>query len=225
MKMFKMLFPLLLAMLFLFACKSEPKQVEKTASEKIADNVNESVQEALKNFDGSTEDLQKSIEDVVAAVEKNVDKDIKIVSFRDLKTLIPEEVAGMKRKDKGEGSTTKIFGIKVSQYGATYTGADNEKLKIQIMDTGGMGTALMAAVPWSQIEVDKETANGYERTTEYKGYKAFEKYDEKRKKGEFMVLVDGRFVVTINGRNVSAEKMEAARAEIGYDDLRSMAKK
>lgn len=44
--------------------------------------------------------------------------------------------------------------------------------------------ALIGVAAWSMIDRDKETENGYEKTTTYKGNKAYEKYNSKNKNGE-----------------------------------------
>ena len=208
----------LLFTLFIFACGSEPKEPEPTTREKIADEVNKSIEEAFEGVEGGSEELKDALKGIVSAVEKNTDSDVKIVPFREMKALFPEEVAGLDKMDKGEGSTNKMFGLKVSTYEVAY-GDRKEKIKIQIVDTGGLGKAVMGAVPWATMEVDKETKDGYEMTTEYKGHKAFEKYNEKTKRGSFAVLADERFVVNIEGNGVTMEQLKDARDEVNLKQL------
>lgn len=51
------------------------------------------------------------------------------------------------------------------------------------------GLAGMTAFAWSWAEIDKESDDGFERTFEYKGHKAYEKYDTNYKNGEYRYLL------------------------------------
>lgn len=212
-------FAVLIATLFMYACGSEPKEPPPpTTSEKIADEVNKSIEEAFEGMEGGSNELKDALKGIVSAVEQNSKSDVKVVPFREMKALFPDEVAGMNRMDKGEGSTTKMFGINVSTYEVSY-GDKDAKVKVQMIDTGGLGKAVMGAVPWATMEVDKETKDGYEMTTEYKGHKAFEKYNDTRESGNLAVLAGERFVVNIEGRGLSMKKLKEARDEIDLDQL------
>jgi len=209
------------SILFFYACGTEPKEPPPTTGEKIADEVNKSIEKAFEGVEGGSKELENALKEIVSSVEQGGDSDVKIVPFREMKALFPGEVAGLEKRDKGEGSTTKMFGIKVSTYEVVYGDSDG-KIKIQMIDTGGLGRAVMGAVPWATMEVDKETKDGYEMTTEYKGHKAFEKYNEKRKSGNLALLADKRFVINVEGKGVSVDQMKEARDEINLKKLISL---
>lgn len=71
-------------------------------------------------------------------------------------------------------------------------------------------------------EIDKETDEGYEKTFTYKGNKGYEKYNNKYQNGEISVLVAKRFVVEINGKNVSMDEMKYSLDMIDIGKLESM---
>lgn len=71
-------------------------------------------------------------------------------------------------------------------------------------------------------EIDKETENGYERTFMYKGNKGYEKYNNNSQDGEISVLVAKRFVVEVNGNNVSMNELKAALDMIDTGKLEGM---
>ncbi len=196
------------------SCKNEPKEPERTSSEKIADDINKSIDDAFKDVEGGSDELKDALKGIVDAVEKNSKSDVKIVPFRELREMLPEKTAGLKKVDKGEGSTTKTFGINVSTYEAKYSDGKKKTIKIQLIDTGGLGKAIIGAVPWTTMEVDKETKDGYEMTTEYKGHKAFEKYDERRGSGSLATLLDERFVLNIEGDGVKMKDLKEAREDV-----------
>lgn len=107
-----------------------------------------------------------------------------MVDAKLLKELLPEEAAGLARKS-----------------------AESEKV-------GAIAGALMGMAAWSMIDMDKETENGYEKTTTYKGNKAYEKYNSKNRDGEMAVIVAKRFVVTVKGRDVEMDKIKET-----FDDI------
>ncbi|MDZ7934632.1 MAG: hypothetical protein U5M51_06655 [Emticicia sp.] len=107
-----------------------------------------------------------------------------VVDAKLLKELLPEEAAGLARKS-----------------------AESEKV-------GAIAGALMGMAAWSMIDMDKETENGYEKTTTYKGNKAYEKYNSKNRDGEMAVIVAKRFVVTVKGRDVEMDKIKET-----FDDI------
>ena len=72
---------------------------------------------------------------------------------------------------------------------------------------------------WSNVEVDRESEDGYERTTTIDGHKAYEKYDSKTQRGEYSVIVDDRFIVTMEARNVDEDDFKDAFRQIKWKSL------
>ncbi|MGQ0704417.1 MAG: hypothetical protein ACT4PM_14985, partial [Gemmatimonadales bacterium] len=90
-------------------------------------------------------------------------------------------------------------------------------------DVGAMaGMAAFATFAWATAEIDRETESGYERTVSTKGYKGYEKYDRSRKSGEVSLIVANRFVVEIDGYDVSMDQMKAALDRIDLGKLEGM---
>ncbi|GGM75196.1 hypothetical protein GCM10010967_03460 [Dyadobacter beijingensis] len=141
------------------------------------------------------------------------------VDFRKLKDLLPEKLAGMSRTE-ATGEKSGAMGFTVSTAQAKYQGSSDDRLNIEIVDTGGIaGVSTMALAAWSIAEIDKETTTGYERTTKIEGYKAFEKYNNESKSGEINVLVADRYVVNVEGDNVSVDQLKEALKGINLSDL------
>jgi hypothetical protein len=140
-----------------------------------------------------------------------------------LKELLPEELDGMNRTS-ASGEKTNSFGIKVSQSEGKYKSEDGEQnIKITIIDLGSMkGLTGMALFAWTMAEIDKETEDGYEKTTEFKGYKAFEKYNTKNKNGDLEVIVGDRFMVKGEGWGVDMDDIHNALSLIDFSSLESM---
>jgi len=113
-----------------------------------------------------------------------------------------------------------MMGMNVSHAEGKYTNDDKSaRMRINITDVGGFGPAMMGMASWASLEFDKETDNGYEKTTTVDGYKAYEKYNSKSKDGEVAVLVAQRFIVNANGTNVSVDDLKSALKDLDLDDL------
>ncbi|GBD88248.1 hypothetical protein BMS3Abin03_02183 [bacterium BMS3Abin03] len=222
--MFKNIFFLISLFLFLLfgGCgkKGEEETVEKTKEqvnkEESTDEENES-DENKSDYD----EFEKGMKEFEKVMKGN--SKVEVVNFRKLKELLPEELDGMKRTSSS-GEKTNSFGIKVSQAEGEYNSEDNrQSINIKIIDLGSMkGLAGMTAFAWSWAEIDKETDNGYEKTFEYKGHKAYEKYNSEYKNGEVQVMVAKRFMVEIKGNDVPMEAIHSALDKIDLDALSNM---
>jgi len=172
----------------------------------------------------------KSMDDFVdnmKEVQKNMEEGQKyeVVDFRDLKALLPESLGDLNRTN-AQGEKNGTMGFTISKAEADYYNEDNSKsLNIEITDlAGASGFAGLAAWGWAMVDIDKETETGYEKTTKYKGHKAYEKYDNEGVYGSLEVLVSGRFMVNIDGNNVPMETIQSALDEIDIAKLESMSK-
>jgi hypothetical protein len=145
-----------------------------------------------------------------------------LVDFRELKALLPESVGGLKRVS-ATGEKGGAMGMGVSQAEGKYRGDGNARMEVKIIDTAGVGGLAMAAFGLAMVEIDKETEDGYEKTTTLGGRKAFEKYNNKSKRGEVKVLVGNRFVVEIDGDEVSADDLKSAVGKVDLGKLEKLA--
>jgi hypothetical protein len=116
------------------------------------------------------------------------------------------------------------MGFTISHAEADYSNEDgSQNINIDITDmTGASGLAGLAAWGWTMAEIDKETETGYEKTTKYKGHKAYEKYDNQYQDGSIEVLVSGRYMVSVQGNNVPMELVKNAMDEIDIGKLEAM---
>jgi hypothetical protein len=81
------------------------------------------------------------------------------------------------------------------------------------------GLTAIAAYGWAMADIDRETNTGYEKTPTYSGNKAHEKYDNSGQHGETEVLVGNRFVVELNGSQISMDQLKAALGKIDLGKL------
>ncbi|HSW55261.1 MAG TPA: hypothetical protein VLH59_09235 [Ignavibacteriaceae bacterium] len=169
---------------------------------------------SLDDFVDKAKEVQKSMEE---------GKKYEVVDFRELKALLPENLGDLKRTN-AEGEKSGAMGFTISKAEADYSNEDySQRIDIEITDmTGASGFAGLAAWGWAMADIDKETENGYEKTTKYKGHKAFEKYNNQDQYGSIEVLVSGRFMLSVNGNNVPMPVIKSAADQIDIGKLEAM---
>jgi hypothetical protein len=143
---------------------------------------------------------------------------IEPVDFRELKALLPESVAGMKRTSS-EGSRHNVMGIASSKAQAAYGDGKGARLDVEMMDVGTMTGVTAMAFAWLNVEIDREGDDGYERTNTLAGRKAYERYSKSARTGELDVLVAGRFVVSVRGNGLDMKSFRAAIEAIDFAKL------
>ncbi len=197
----------LLATFLLIACGSE------TLEDKVNRRLGEAVNSAVEQASG-TEVNEQQLRDVLDEAGRSLDSlkfdklsDVEVIGFRDLKPLMPSSVAGLSRTEH-LGETNGVMGLEISQASAVY-GTGERRVEAKLLDTGGAGMLLLSMASFSKLKVDKETADGSERTFTLDGYPAYEKYSSKggRVTSSLSVLVKDRFVVTLEGTGVDAEAL------------------
>jgi hypothetical protein len=179
---------------------------------------------------GKTEEEKEEPKNAAEALQQLSDKAKEMegkkavdpVDFRELKALLPESTADLKRTE-ATGEKTGAMGFTISTARAEYRGDGDASVDIEIIDTGGIaGVGTMAMAAWTMADIDKETSHGYEKTTKVEGYKAFEKYDNEGKNGEINVLVADRYVVNVRGNNVSIDQIKDAVKDIDLGKLEDL---
>ncbi len=166
-------------------------------------------------------EMAKQLENVAKQMQGGEEGTVEVINFRELKALLPNKVAGLKMEDSG-GETAGAMGFKVSTAEAEYRDGE-EEMEISIADVGGAPMALMGMAAWASLEYEKDTDEGYERTTMIDGHKAFEKYYDSEKEGEIGVIIENRFVVSVKGYNVKMSDIKSALSKIDLDRLKKLA--
>jgi hypothetical protein len=136
-----------------------------------------------------------------------------------LRALLPAQAAGMNRTEIS-AERNAALGIQVSEARAEYSEGD-KSLTIEITDMGGTA-GLMAIAAWANVEQDKESDSGYERTSKQNGQFVHEQWDRESNSGEFQVIVGNRFAVKVTGTG-TMDMLKSAAAAIDVAKLQSMA--
>lgn len=130
-------------------------------------------------------------------------KTVEPVSFRELQTVLPE-VSGWEREEpKGEKMTLPV---PFSQTETRYTKGD-ANVEVKIIDTG---FSQLLFAPYTMLLTagyEKESSSGYEKATTIAGNPGFEKWNKESKDGEITVVVANRFLVSLEGNDITDNKV------------------
>lgn len=144
------------------------------------------------------------------------------VDFRELKALLPEELPGM-RRTSAEGQKNSAMGFTLSTAEARYQSEGGGRIHLTITDAGAVaGLAAMGMYAWAGMEIDQEDEDGYEKTTTLNGRRGYEKYNRSSKSGEVSLMVGGRFIVELDGDDVSMDDLKSALDKVDLDKLEGM---
>jgi len=221
----------LFAVMVLAACgKTSEQQAKEDAAKQLTD-AGKQMEQAAKDMEaaakkggeGMAEAMAKmglAVGGAVTGAAKSVGGAVEPVDFRELKNLLPDGIGAMKRKS-AEGEKGGGFGIVVSHAEARYEG-DGGSVHLKITDPGNLsGLAAMAAM-WMNLELDKETDTGYEKTGTANGRRFHEKYDRGSKSGEYTVVVGNRFLVEVDAHGVDMPAMKKAVDQVNLAKLEAM---
>ena len=226
-----LLAPLVAARLVAGGCGQSAEQQAKEDTAKKLDDAGKQMERAAKDLEEAAKKGGQGMADAMAKMgvavggavseaAKTIGTAIEPVDFRELKALLPAGIGAMKRTSS-EGEKGGGFGIVVAHAQGRYEG-DGGNIDLKITDPGNLsGFAAMAAM-WMNMELDKETDTGYEKTGTANGRRFHEKYDKSAKSGEYTVIVGNRFMVEINGHGVDMPTMKKAIDQLDLAKLESM---
>jgi hypothetical protein len=147
------------------------------------------------------------------------------VDFRKLKELMPAELNGVKRSSNdGEKMTLGEFSFTNAraEYAKPEPGENDPNITVEIVDYGGAQGMAAAFTAWQQMEIDKESDNGYEKTTKVKDQPAYEQYQNEGKSGQVQVWVAGRFYVNVQTTNLSKEDLKKVAESLPIEKVKDL---
>ena len=112
--------------------------------------------------------------------------------------------------------------VAFSQAEADYTMGE-ANVNVKIVDSA---FSQLLIAPWTMFLTagyERETQDGYEKSLNLDGHPGFERWDSGSKDGELNLVVAKRFLVTIDGRNISDTKvLHEFASRIDADKLTSL---
>lgn len=186
---------IIILLLLCTACKEENNPLNKV------NEATNKIKEAKQGF-GSVNELIKGAEDL----ENNIKKlsEITPVTKAQIKAWMPEQLNDLKRSSfqisKELGMTCKLV----------FKGEDNKNININIVDGAGTGAPMMAMFSMMQnMDIDKESDTGYERTQKFGDQNVYVKYQKSGnyEKSKLQCTLNGRFGIEANARGMTPEKL------------------
>lgn len=184
----------------------------------------EEAKAAAEQVAAGTGDLAKGLEDMargmgaLAGGNPNA-QPVDPVGFRDLQTTFGDLDGWEKSAPTGERMTAPVS---FSRAEVVYRKGQS-RIQIQISDSA---FNQMLVLPYSMFLTsgyEKETQDGYERSTTVGDHPGWEKWNTQRKNGELNAIVAKRFIVQLDGRNVDdVQVLHAAMATIDLAKLASL---
>ena len=222
------------AVALLAACGPSPEQVAREESMKKLEQAAKDMEAAGKRMESgmakggqdvgaAVGDMMKALGGVAGAAAGAVGAgSFEPVDFRKLKEALPQELAGF---DKGESSGEKnnAFGIAVSEAKQSFRTADgNKRVRFEITDPGSLSGPFALANMWMNIEVDKETGDGYEKTSTVNGRKLHEKWSKSGQHGSVQLVVGNRFMVDVDAQGIEMNDVKSLIGKIDVAKLEAM---
>lgn len=125
------------------------------------------------------------------------------VSFREFEPLFPEFSGWEKSKPEGERMTAPIA---ISQSQLDYTKGD-ARINAKIVDSGNNRMFMAPFMMYLTSGYERETSRGYEKSVKFGDYPAWERWDSEGKGGELNILVNKRFLVTLEGNAIESTQV------------------
>lgn len=197
---------------------------ESTNSDSTSPESTENSSSGDTGLTGTLGQLAKGLEEAAKKVEDYANTTIEPVDFRTLKDMLPSSVAGLDQHE-AMGEKVGASGFNSSHAEAEYYLEDDpRRIHIKIMDVGSMTSMVAFGMSWLNLSIDKESSNGFERTTKIGGHPALQKFEKNGdySSGETQVVVANRYIVEVKGTNVPFSDIEAAVKSIDLNKLESM---
>lgn len=156
--------------------------------------------------------------------KQSVSNELKVepVDYEKLKGLLPKSLKKMEQEELF-GERSSALGVKISYARAQYSAKKGGSIRIKITDMGTVKKlASLAMSAWVSANIERKSDDGYERTFDYKGNRAYTKFSRKKETGEIKVLVADRFLVEVEGQEVEMKAVAAALKKINVKKLEKM---
>lgn len=183
---------ILATILFLSGCKGKNKEVTlKSEDGKESVTINTEEASTVAN------EMEKKVEELKKLPPLTVDQ---------IKTMLPEELQGMKRTSFNANS---MMGFASGE--ATYKKDDTTEIRLTIFDCAGeAGSGMYALNYWTKMTMESQNESGYTKTIDLMGVKAVEDYKKYNNSYTLTYAANDRLLVTLHGQNVPLDQLKDA---------------
>jgi hypothetical protein len=183
---------LLLAVFLFLGCKNKSKF---SHTEKNADGSTTTTSVDVASLTSNADEMTKKIEALKKLTPLTLDQ---------LKSLLPEELNGIKRTNF---SANSAMGFSIAE--GEYKKDDNSELKLVIYDCAGeAGSGMFAMTYWTQMNVQSENADGYVKSVDFNGGKAVESFKKGNNESSLTYVGDDRLLIIITGRGMDMNSVK-----------------
>ena len=153
----------------------------------------------------------KKMQNAAEDMEKKKDElsKLKPLTMDELKAMLPETLMGSARKNFDVNNSMGA-GLATAEYDLS----DSTIASLSIYDcVGSAGAGIYSLQFLGMMNMQQESDDEYTKTVEFNGANAFEHCDKTTNDCTFTYFAGGRYLVTLEGRNVGADALkQAARA-------------
>ncbi|UIJ45067.1 YIP1 family protein [Sphingomonas cannabina] len=146
---------------------------------------------------------------------------VKPIDPNALQALLPTAAAGWNRTAI-ESASAGAAGVAGSNAKGDYSRGD-DTAQLSVTDMGAMG-GLAALGSAFNVQANRTTETGFEKTGQVDGRMTTEKWDSGSRHGEYSTVVANRFVVSVEGEADSLDTLKALAATVNLGTLEGMAK-
>ena len=125
------------------------------------------------------------------------------ISFRELLEYLPDAPRGWSAQEP-EGETNSFGNYSVSQVSQTYIN-DNKRMEVSIFDWAFNSALYMPFL--LSTEFSQESTVGYNKGIKIDDMPGREEYNYQSRQGSLNLLVNSRFLVRIDGRNIEDKEL------------------
>jgi hypothetical protein len=137
-----------------------------------------------------------------------------------IKTFLPATLAGLKQTESS-ASRNSAMGMQIAEAKARYAADDGRSVHLELTDMGS-AKGLMGMAAWANVEEDKQTQTGYEKTYKQGENMIHEEWDNQSKSGEYSVVLVQRFVVKVSGPAGSAGELKSYMSGVDLAGLAAL---
>ena len=172
----------------------------------------------LAQITAAAEQMQKAAEGFTSNR-----KPVPPVAFRELIEFLPTKVSGM-RAEEPKGETTTAGSWQYSQAEVDFRSADGSRsIEVGIFDYAHIPFLYVPFKMVLNMNVARESTEGYEKSVKIEGYPALEKWS-KNGSSEIAVLVGERFIVKADARGLGEGSARKIVEDMDLDGLEAKGK-
>jgi Yip1 domain len=138
-----------------------------------------------------------------------------------IKPFLPDTLNGLNRT-QAAAERDAALGVQISKATASYSDGGNNRLNLEITDTGSLKGLVGFAAGWGGVEQEREDDTGYDKTYKSGDQIIHEKWNKQSQSGEYGVVIAERFSVVVSGNAASIDDLKRAASSVNASGLAAL---